>query len=63
MSNQEPIPQEWIKRYVDTLLQFAKGFDGAMRDSSLLRAQHAMDLVAAFRESCTKSLGNNGSKE
>lgn len=63
MSNQQPIQQEWIKQYVDTLLQLAKGFDGAMRDSSMLRAQHAMDLVAAFRESCTKSAVDNVSEE
>lgn len=48
----EDIPQLWIKEYVDTLLRFAERLpEGSpMRDSTLLRADHAMDLVKAFRE-------------
>ncbi len=47
-----PIPQEWIKRYVDDLLSFAAGLDerNAMRAACLLRADHVMDLVKAWRE-------------
>lgn len=46
-----PIPQEWIRKYVDQLLEYAEKFGpGSMRDSCLLRAGHAMDLVKAFRE-------------
>ena len=47
----EPIPQEWIKDYVDTMLSLAQRFnDNKMRDACALRAEHAMDLVRAFRE-------------
>lgn len=47
----EPIPQEWIKTYVDALLGAASRWpEGAMRTAALLRADHAMDLVKAFRE-------------
>lgn len=48
----EPIPQEWIKKYVDQMLDLAKKLGpGPMQDACLLRADHAMDLVKAFRES------------
>ena len=46
----ESIPQEWIRDYVDKLLLFAEKLDGKMREATLLRADHAMDLVRAFRE-------------
>lgn len=47
----EPIPQEWIKEYVDKLLMMAEKFGpGAMQNAALLRADHAMDMVKAFRE-------------
>jgi len=47
------IPQDWIKRYVDQLLDVAKQLpDGSrMKDAALLRADHVMDLVKAWRES------------
>jgi hypothetical protein len=47
----EPIPQEWIKQYVDDLLLFAERLkeSNLLRDACLLRAEHAMDLVKAFR--------------
>jgi len=47
----EPIPQEWIKRYVDQWLELAGRMKpGKMQDAALLRADHAMELVKAFRE-------------
>jgi hypothetical protein len=43
----EPIPQEWIKAYIDKILELA----GKMpSDLQLLRADHIMCLVKAFRE-------------
>lgn len=47
-----PIPQEWIKQYVDDLLAFAERLteSNLLRNACLLRADHAMDLVKAFRE-------------
>lgn len=46
----EPIPQLWIKDYVDSLLLLAaKLHEGSMRDATMLRAEHAMDLVEAFK--------------
>lgn len=49
----KPIPQEWIKKYVDQMLEIAGKFPegSAMRAAAMLRADHAMDLVKAFRES------------
>ena len=47
----EPIDQEWIKRYVDQLLEAAGTLqNGPMRDVLLQRADHALDLVKAWRE-------------
>lgn len=47
----EPIPQEWIKRYVGQWLEIAGKMEpGKMQDAALLRADHAMELVKAFRE-------------
>lgn len=53
MENRNDIPQEWIKKYVESLLRVAQKFPEAssMRQASMLRADHAMDLVKAFRES------------
>jgi len=49
---QRSIPEEWIKRYVDQLLKAAQGLEpGAFRDAVVLRAEHVMDLVEAFRKS------------
>lgn len=51
-ADKEPIPQEWIKNYVDQLLAVgSKLAPGLMRDAALLRAEHAMDLVKAWRDS------------
>ena len=44
------VPEAWIRSYVDTLLEFAGKADGSMRNAAALRADHAMDLVAAWRE-------------
>jgi hypothetical protein len=45
------IPEEWIKIYVDQLLAMAEKLPyGALRDACLLRADHAMDMVRAWRE-------------
>lgn len=45
------IPETWIKQYVDQLLDTAAKLPtGPMRDACLLRADHTMDLVRAFRE-------------
>ena len=48
----KPIPQEWIKKYVDDLLGYASRLkeNDPMRTACLLRADHVMDLVKAFRE-------------
>ena len=44
------IPEEWIKRYVDQWLEIARILErGPMYESALLRADHAMDLVKAWR--------------
>lgn len=58
MSNTEDrstidIPQVWIKDYVDKIITLAVNFpdDSLMRTQCLLRAEHAMDLVKAFRGS------------
>lgn len=45
-----PIDQAWIKHYVDQMLDIATKLTGPMRDAALLRADHAMDLVKAWRE-------------
>jgi hypothetical protein len=52
MTAMKPIPQEWIKEYVDSLLQAAAKFDeySTMRAAALMRADHVMDLVKAWRE-------------
>lgn len=47
----EAVPMEWIKGYVDQLLAAAPKFpEGKMRDACLLRADHALDLVTAWKE-------------
>lgn len=52
MGVMDPIPQEWIRDYVDSLLRAAELWpEGSlMREAALLRADHAMDLVKSFRE-------------
>jgi hypothetical protein len=47
----EAIPLKWIKGYTDTLLSLAEKFPeaGKMRDATLLRVDHVMDLVKAWK--------------
>lgn len=46
-----PVDQDWIKRYVDQLLELASKLPtGPMRDACLLRADHVMDLVKSWQE-------------
>jgi len=55
MKPQEAIPEVWIQKYVDQLLEIAGRLsEGPMRDAVLLRADHAMDLVKAYRETKDK---------
>lgn len=50
MASFEPIPQEWIKEYIDQLIKGAKEIpEGPFRTAILNRVAHAMDLVEAFR--------------
>lgn len=47
----EDIPQEWVKNYIDVLLGVAQQLpDGVFKDAVLLRVDHVMDLVKAFRD-------------
>lgn len=47
----KPIPQEWIKNYVDSLMNYAEKIpEGPMRQGVLLRIEHVLDLVKGFRE-------------
>ncbi len=51
MTNSQAIPEKWIKNYVDQMLKIAAKFPrGRMRDAALLRADHVMDMVKAYRE-------------
>lgn len=54
-----PIPQDWIRGYVDQLLVAAKkvGPGTLMGQAALLRADHAMDMVKAWREYGAKGTG------
>jgi hypothetical protein len=53
------ISEDWIKRYVDQLLEVAGKLEpGPLRDSVLLRADFAMDIVKAWRESEQKRSDN-----
>jgi hypothetical protein len=46
------IPEEWIKNYADEILAIASKLpEGPNRDAVALRAEHAMDLLKAYRES------------
>jgi hypothetical protein len=47
------IPQEWIRDYVDQLIEVAKTFPphSVMKQAAMVRAEYIMDLVEAFRES------------
>lgn len=47
------IPQEWIRNYVSSLLNVARTFPAGSdtQASAMTRAEFAMDLLKAFRES------------
>lgn len=49
----KPIPQEWVKKYVDNLVRIAKALpeNSDLRAVVAVRAENALDLVKAFRES------------
>ena len=51
--NDKCIPEEWIKNYVNKMLEYANklNVESPMGQACLLRADHAMDLVKAYRES------------
>jgi hypothetical protein len=50
MTSLKPIPQEWIKNYVNQLIDVAASLpEGKLRDATILRADHAMDLIEAFQ--------------
>lgn len=46
------IPQEWIKKYIDELLEATKHFgpDTPMGQACMLRAEHIMDMVKAYKD-------------
>lgn len=52
----EAIPVEWIGKYVDQLMDYARRLSGdsPMQQAALLRADHALDLVQAWRKSESK---------
>jgi hypothetical protein len=51
MSVIKPIDPEWVKQYVDALLEAAAKLDpGRYRDALLHRAEVVMDLVKAWKE-------------
>lgn len=47
-----PIDQQWVKKYVDSLLEAAKSFgpESVMGQGAMVRADAVMDLVTAWRE-------------
>lgn len=48
----KPIPQEWIKNYVDQLCRAAQLFEKntTMHTAPLVRADAVMDMVKAFQD-------------
>jgi hypothetical protein len=48
----KPIPQEWIRDYVDKMLSLAATLpeNSLMREAAALRAEHIMDMVKAWQE-------------
>jgi len=46
------IPLEWIRKYVDQIIEVAGRMpEGKLRDALLLRADNVMDLVKAWKDS------------
>ena len=52
MESKVIIPEEWIKGYVDQLIKIAGELerDSPMQLALLIRADHVMDMVKAYRE-------------
>lgn len=48
----EPIPQKWVQEYASKLLSLTEKLSvgDPMRVMATLRAEHAMDLLKAWRE-------------
>ena len=46
------IPDEWVRRYIDSLLEAAKLYppESVMHESILLRAATILDMVQAWRD-------------
>jgi len=46
------LPLDWVKWYTDTMIRVAASFDegSKMRDATLLRVDHVMDMVKAWKE-------------
>lgn len=56
MSDDPAIPLRWINLYVDQLLKAAQDFPpGPMRQAAALRADHAMDMVEAWKGQADKA--------
>lgn len=48
---QDAIPMEFIKAYVDSLIEFANKLRGSTNvEATMLRADHIMELVKAWQE-------------
>ena len=57
----KPIDPEWIKQYVDTFVKLAEKLGpGEMRNSCLVRADHALDLVEAWNIHYASDLNTEG---
>jgi hypothetical protein len=52
----EPISQKWIQNYVTSLLEVAKrlGPETVMGKTTVLRAEHVMDMAEAWKEHCER---------
>lgn len=49
--DRDAIPMTWIQRYTKTMLDMAAKFDegSKMREATLLRVDHIMDMVKAYK--------------
>jgi hypothetical protein len=52
MANKDPIPQEFIIRYVDQLIKLAESLPNGspFRDAIILRADNVLDIIKAWQE-------------
>jgi|APGre2960657404_1045060.scaffolds.fasta_scaffold32126_4 hypothetical protein len=46
------IPEDWIRKYVDSLITVAKSLDDSsiMKQAIIIRVECILDMVEAFRE-------------